>query len=97
MPTPTSLKRVAHRYEASLLSRLFVAVCSVCEENVCHIFFRCDLAQLVLRRIAYGGHNPHTGHRSKIGSLGFFDSVLLLRSKHFEECSSYLGGIFWNR
>ncbi|GKC88129.1 hypothetical protein Tco_1148778 [Tanacetum coccineum] len=41
-------------------------VCSVCEEDVCHIFFRCDLAQLVLRRIADGGAlDPMTGHRSK--------------------------------
>ncbi|GKA92528.1 hypothetical protein Tco_0814453, partial [Tanacetum coccineum] len=35
-------------------------VCSVCEEDVCHIFFRCDLAQLVLRRICrWWGLDPH--------------------------------------
>ncbi|GJU30082.1 RNA-directed DNA polymerase, eukaryota [Tanacetum coccineum] len=31
-----------------------------CEEDVCHIFFRCDLAQLVLRRICrWWGLDPH--------------------------------------
>ncbi|GJY24577.1 glucose and ribitol dehydrogenase-like protein [Tanacetum coccineum] len=33
---------------------------NVCEEDVCHIFFRCDLAQLVLRRICrWWGLDPH--------------------------------------
>ncbi|GJR72689.1 RNA-directed DNA polymerase, eukaryota [Tanacetum coccineum] len=46
LPTRVNLIRRGITIESSLCP-----VCSVCEEDVCHIFFRCDLAQLVLRRI----------------------------------------------
>ncbi|GJX17003.1 RNA-directed DNA polymerase, eukaryota [Tanacetum coccineum] len=50
LPTRVNLIRRGITIESSLCP-----VCSVCEEDVCHIFFRCDLAQLVLRAYADGG------------------------------------------
>ncbi|GKB88668.1 RNA-directed DNA polymerase, eukaryota, partial [Tanacetum coccineum] len=55
LPTRVNLIRRGITIESSLCP-----VCSVCEEDVCHIFFRCDLAQLVLRRICrWWGLDPH--------------------------------------
>ncbi|GJW26179.1 hypothetical protein Tco_0039990 [Tanacetum coccineum] len=59
-------------------------VCSVCEEDVCHIFFRCDLAQLVLRRICrWWGLDPHDWSsfqewQSWILSIQFSSKLMLL-------------------
>ncbi|GJX46961.1 RNA-directed DNA polymerase, eukaryota [Tanacetum coccineum] len=56
LPTRVNLIRRGITIESSLCP-----VCSVCEEDVCHIFFRCDLAQLVLRRICrWWGLDPMT-------------------------------------
>ncbi|GKD31694.1 RNA-directed DNA polymerase, eukaryota [Tanacetum coccineum] len=55
LPTRVNLIRRGITIESSLCP-----VCSVCEEDVCHIFFHCDLAQLVLRRICrWWGLDPH--------------------------------------
>ncbi|GJX81606.1 RNA-directed DNA polymerase, eukaryota [Tanacetum coccineum] len=55
LPTRVNLIRRGITIESSLCP-----VCSVCEEDVCHIFFRCDLAQLVLRPICrWWGLDPH--------------------------------------
>ncbi|GJS66383.1 hypothetical protein Tco_0680947 [Tanacetum coccineum] len=56
---------------------------SVCEEDYLHIFFRCDLVSLFLRRRCNGGSlDPHDWSRSqRDGSLGFFSIQFSLRSK----------------
>nr|GEX82393.1 RNA-directed DNA polymerase, eukaryota [Tanacetum cinerariifolium] len=55
LPTRVNLIRRGITIESS-----HCPVCSICEEDVYHIFFRCDLAQLVLRRICiWWGLDPH--------------------------------------
>ncbi|GJZ23973.1 hypothetical protein Tco_0561432 [Tanacetum coccineum] len=80
--------------EASLLSRSCVVLFSL-RGSVCPHFFRCDLAQLVLRRMMQMGWGLllMTGHRSTSGVL-IFRFRFPLRSKLcWRECSSYLGGL----
>nr|GEW93757.1 RNA-directed DNA polymerase, eukaryota [Tanacetum cinerariifolium] len=55
LPTRVNLIRRGITIESS-----HCPVCSICKEDVCHIFFHCNLAQLVLRRICrWWGLDPH--------------------------------------
>ncbi|GJZ00060.1 calcium-dependent protein kinase 26-like protein [Tanacetum coccineum] len=80
LPTRVNLIRRGITIESSLCP-----VCSVCEEDVCHIFFRCDLAQLVLRRICrWWGLDPHDWSsfqewQSWILSIQFSSKLCLLQ------------------
>ncbi|GJU17194.1 hypothetical protein Tco_1145160 [Tanacetum coccineum] len=62
-----------------------------------HIFFRCDLAQLVLRRICrWWGLDPHDWSSFQECSLGFFRFSSPLGHKVYvggQGGSSYLGGL----
>ncbi|GJY98762.1 RNA-directed DNA polymerase, eukaryota [Tanacetum coccineum] len=90
LPTRVNLIRRGITIES-----LFVG-CSVCEEDVCHISSVCDFgfACSFVGICRWWGLDPHDGHRSKSGSLGFFRFSSPLRSKLcWRECSSYLGGL----
>ncbi|GJS81568.1 RNA-directed DNA polymerase, eukaryota [Tanacetum coccineum] len=86
LPTRVNLIRRGITIESSLCP-----VCSVCEEDVCHIFFRCDLAQLVLRRICrWWGLDPHDWSsfqewQSWILSIQFSSKVKAMLEGVFED------------
>ncbi|GJZ96376.1 RNA-directed DNA polymerase, eukaryota [Tanacetum coccineum] len=90
LPTRVNLVRRGINIESSTCP-----ICLTCEEDVNHIFFRCDLAQLVLRRICtMVGLDPlWLVFVPRVAILASFESAHLPRLNLFGRC--FLRCFWW--